>query len=274
MELEQNRDEFRKLGLGIAAVSYDSVAILHDFAERKGIRYPLLSDSDSKVIRELGILNDTVPKDNFVFGIPYPGSFVLDPSGKIVAKYFEDDYKQRYTSADILVRQFGVMPSAGKSEVEGKQLRATASASNSVIRPLQRVALVLDIELKPNMHVYAPGVDGYIPIDWKIQDSPLAAPHEISLPKSEILYLKAIEEKVPVYKGSFRIARDITLGPDDKLKPALDSAGDFTIEGTLRYQACDDRICYIPQELPLKWKFHYEGYDRQRAPADIMHKSK
>jgi len=139
---------------------------------------------------------------------------------------------------------------------------------------LQRVALVLDIELKPGMHVYAPGVDGYIPIDWKIQASPVATPHDVSLPKSEILYLKAIEEKVPVYKGNFRIARDITLGPDDVLRAALDSAGNFAVEGTLRYQACDDRICYIPQELPLKWKFHYEGFDRQRAPAGIMHKPK
>ena len=274
MELEQNRDEFRKLGLGVAAASYDSVAILHNFAERKGVHFPLLSDPDSKVIRELGILNETVPKDNPFFGIPYPGSFVLDSKGVIVAKYFEDDYKQRYTSADILVRQFGVMPAAGKSEVEGKQLKVTASASNSVIRPLQRLALVLDIDLKPNMHVYAPGVEGYIPIEWKIKESPLATPHDISLPKSEILYLKAIDEKVPVYKGSFRISRDITLGPDDKLKAALNPTGDFTVEGTLRYQACDDRICYVPQELPLKWTFHYEGFDRQRAPADIMHKPK
>ena len=274
MELEQNRDEFSKLGLGVAAVSYDGVAILHNFAERKGIHFPLLSDADSTVIRELGILNDTVPKDNLFFGIPYPGSFVLDPKGVIVGKYFEDDYKQRYTSADILVRQFGVMPPAGKSEAENKQLKLTASASNSVIRPLQRVALVLDIEMKPNMHVYAPGVEGYIPIEWKIKESPLATPHDISFPKPEILYLKAIDEKVPVYKGSFRVTRDITLGPDDKLKTALDPAGDFTVEGTLRYQACDDRMCYIPQELLLKWTFHYEGFDRQRAPAGIMHKGR
>ena len=76
--MERNRDEFRKLGLGIAAISYDSVAILHDFAERKGIHYPLLSDPKSEIIRSLGILNESVPKDNPFFGIPYPGSYVVN----------------------------------------------------------------------------------------------------------------------------------------------------------------------------------------------------
>jgi hypothetical protein len=274
VELEQNREEFRKLGLGVAAVSYDSVAIVRSFADRKGIHFPLLSDPDSKIIRELGLLNETVAKDSAFFGVPYPGSFVLDANGVIVAKYFEDDYKQRYTSADILVRQFGVIPSAGKSEQEGKQLRLIASASNSQVRPLQRVALVLEIELKPNMHVYAPGVEGYIPIEWTIKDSPVAVPHEVNMPKPEILYLKAIDETVPVFKQRFVLQRDITLGADDKLKAALSSSGTLVVEGTLKYQACDDRLCYIPQVLPLKWTFQYEGFDRQRAPADIMHKAK
>ena len=274
MELEQNRGEFGQLGLGIAAISYDSVAILHDFAGRRGIHYPLLSDPESKIIRQAGILNETIPKNSAFFGVPHPGSFVLDSKGVIVAKYFEDDYKERYTSADLLVRHFGMMPSAARSQVEGKQLSLVSSASNSLVRPLERVALVLDIEMNPNMHVYAPGVEGYIPIEWSIANSPLASAHEVSTPKPEILYLQAIDEKVPVFQGNFRLTRDITLGADDKLKAALDSSGNFTLTGTLRYQACDDRICYIPQELPLKWTFQYEGFDRQRAPPDIRHKEK
>lgn len=273
MELEQNLSEFRKLGLGVAAISYDSVAILHNFAERRGIHFPLLSDADSKLIRELGILNETVPADNPFHGIPYPGSFVLDTKGAIVAKYFEDDFRQRYTSADILTHQFGVDPAAGRSEIEGKQLRLTAIASNSVVAPGQRVALSLDIELRPDIHVYAPGVEGYIPIDWKMKESDTAAAHEASYPASEKLHLKAIDETVPVYRGHFRLTRDVTIGPDAKLKPSLDSSGRFTVEGTLRYQACDDRVCYIPQELPIHWTFQYEAFDRQRVPAELQRKA-
>ncbi len=169
MELEQHQDAFKQLGLGVAAISYDSPAALHNFAERKGIHFPLLSDPDSKLIRELGILNEIVPKDSPFFGVPYPGSFVLDSSGVIRAKYFEDDYHERYTSAGILLHQFGLMPTETK-EFMGKQLKVTASATNSVVAPGQRIVLALDIEMKPKTHVYAPGVETYIPIEWKMND--------------------------------------------------------------------------------------------------------
>ena len=273
MELEKNKAEFAKLGLGLAAVSYDSVAVLHNFAQRRGIDFLLLSDADSKTIRELNILNDTIPKDNAAFGIPFPGSFVLDAKGQIVGKYFEDNYRERYTSADILARQFGLAPAAGKSEVEGKQLRLTASASNSVVAAGQRVALALDIDLRPNMHVYAPGVEGYIAIDWKMKDSAIASAHEVIYPASEKLYLQAIDETVPVYRNHFRLTRDITIAQEAILKPLLDSAGTFTVEGTLRYQACDDRLCYVPQDLPLKWTFQFENFDRQRVPLELQRKA-
>jgi len=77
-----------------------------------------------------------------------------------------------------------------------------------------------------------------------------------------------------VFTGKLRLTRDITLADDAKLKAALDAEGNFVVEGVLRYQACDDRICYIPKDLPLKWTFHYEALDRERAPADIQHKSR
>ena len=256
----------------MAAVSYDSVAILHNFAERRGIHFPLLSDPDSKVIRELGILNETLPKDTPFFGVPYPGSFVLNAQAVITAKYFEDDYRERYTSADVLMRQFGLIPEAAGNEVIGKQLKLEARASNIVVAAGQQVSLTFDIEMKPNMHVYAPGVEGYIPIDWKMKESDAAAAHEVSYPPSEKLHLAAIDETVPVYRDHFRLTREITIGQDAKVRPLLDSSGNFTIEGTLRYQACDDRVCYIPQELAVKWVLQYAEFDRQRVPPELRRK--
>ena len=256
----------------MAGVSYDREAVLHTFAERKGIHFPLLSDSDSKIIRELGILNETIEKTNRSFGVPYPGSFVLDSKGVIVAKYFEDDYRQRYTAADLLMHQFGVMPTQAKTDVQGKQLKLTATASNATVTVGQRVALTLDIELKPGMHVYAPGVEGYIPIDWTMKDSDAGIVHEVIFPKSEKLHLPAIDETVPAYTGRFRLTRDVTIGAADKVKPLLDASGQFTLEGALRYQACDDRVCYIPQNLPVTWTLQFQDLDRQRVPPELQRK--
>jgi hypothetical protein len=181
----------------------------------------------------------------------HPGWYALNARGGIVAKYFDDN--ARYTAAAILVHQFAWTPSEPAVEVEGKQLAAKLAASNATVASGQRVALTLDIDLNPGMHVYAPGVEGYIPIDWKMQDSPTAAVHAATFPRSEKLYLKAIGETVPAYRNHFRLTRDITI------VRTPDGSGKFIVPGSLRYQACDDRVCYIPQELHFTWAFQYEA---------------
>lgn len=170
------------------------------------------------------------------------GWFVLNAKRAIVAKYFEPG--ACYTPAAILVHQFGWTP-PGATEVQGKQLSASVGASNSSVAPGERVALTIDIDLDPSMHVYAPGVEGYIPIDWKMESSGAAQVQAPQFPKAEKLYLKAIDETVPAYRDHFRLIRDVTV-------PA-GASGPITLEGALRYQACDDRVCYIPQTLRLHW---------------------
>ena len=57
MELQGRLEELRDQGLGVVAISYDSEEVLADFSQRRGITFPLLSDDDSKVITDFGILN-------------------------------------------------------------------------------------------------------------------------------------------------------------------------------------------------------------------------
>jgi hypothetical protein len=180
---------------------------------------------------------------------PGSGWIVLDTRSIVVAKY-----DPSYTSAALLVHQFGWTPPGPANDVGGKQLTAAISASNSTVAPGQRVALTLDVELGPNMHVYAPGVEGYIPIDWKLEDSGAAQAHAAVFPRAEKLYLKAIDETVPAYRGHFRLIRDITI--------ANGAGGSFAVDGSLRYQACDDRVCYIPQTLRLEWTFERQAFDK------------
>jgi peroxiredoxin len=160
VELQHNLAAIRKEGLGVAAISYDSTGALKSFADRQHISYPLLSDPDSKIIRAFDILNETSKPGTMTYGIPYPGVYILDVKGQVLAKYFEDDYKDRVSTADILARQFGAPIAAARGVSETKHLRITASASNDIARPGLRIALKLDIELKPGMHVdlRAPGL--------------------------------------------------------------------------------------------------------------------
>jgi DsbC/DsbD-like thiol-disulfide interchange protein len=199
--------------------------------------------------------------------------YVVNAQGRVVSKFFEDDYKDRVSTADILARQFGAPVNAARRVAETRHLQITTAASNEIARPGLRIALSLDIELMPGMHVYAPGVQGYIPIGWRLDEGgPAAKLHSFEYPASEMLRLEAIGETVPVYRGHIRIHREITFGQDAGLKPLVSPGGEVIVRGSFRYQACDDRKCYVPEDVPLEWRFKYEGLDRQRAPLEFQRK--
>jgi thiol:disulfide interchange protein DsbD len=126
-----------------------------------------------------------------------------------------------------------------------KHLTLTPSASDAELPPGSKVTLTVELALDDNVHVYAPGAEGYLPVTWTIADSAAWKAAPVHLPASKILKLEAIGETAPVFDGTFRITREVTIGNR--------AAGDLTIEGSVRYQACDDRLCYRPETIPVKW---------------------
>ena len=166
-------------------------------------------------------------------------------------KFQENSMKQLALTA-LLSAVLIAAPQTGITTKQTKQLQVSSSATTETVAPGQHVALTLDIDLKPKMHVYAPGVEHYIPIDWQITDSDAAKAEAVKWPKAETLYLEAIDEKVPVYTGSFHLVRNIVFSP------AAKQTGEITIHGVLKYQACDDKMCFIPASVPLDWTFHYQ----------------
>ncbi|MGD9796145.1 MAG: peroxiredoxin family protein, partial [Acidimicrobiia bacterium] len=106
VDLQGRLDALRAQGLGVAAISYDPVPTLSEFASRRKITFPLLSDAGSATIKAFGILTPLPEmafgpeKDNpeviaelqkYVAGgkpspswagIAFPGTFILDPKGR------------------------------------------------------------------------------------------------------------------------------------------------------------------------------------------------
>ena len=60
MELAKHADRLRARGYGICSISYDTVDVLREFANRRGITYPMLSDPDSAIFRAFGLINEEV----------------------------------------------------------------------------------------------------------------------------------------------------------------------------------------------------------------------
>ena len=266
MELNQQVEQFSKQGLKIAAVTYDKKEALSHFAQRRGIAYPLLSDEGSKVIQAFGILNGNIPPDNAFYGVPFPGTYVLDENGVVKSKYFEEEYRERTTAGSILLRAFRADGGVAVQETQTRHLTLRSWATNAAVYGGSRLTLALDVDLKPNMHVYAPEVRGYIPIKFEIRNSSAFISIPSTHPKSEILRLDAIDESVPVYSGSFRLTSDIVVAQAAELAAAGINET-IPVEGSFRYQACDDKMCYRPETVPLRWTLTVSPHDRQRVPA-------
>ncbi len=272
MELESQLEGFRKRGLGVAALSYDSLAILKDFATRKRISFPLLSDPDSKVIRAFGIQNEAdYAPGNLAHGVPYPGTFVTDAKGVVRARYFERTYAERRTAASALTLA-GEVPQVGASETSTPTFTLRTSSSNAAAAPGQRVTLVLDFDMKPMMHAYAPGVTGYRPLRLRLDPHPLVTVHETALPAAKPYRFEPLDETVPVFEGRFRVTQDVTLAGGREFVELLKTqAPALELAGTLEYQVCSDKVCYAPASLPLRWTIKVEPLDRERSPEAIRH---
>ena len=80
------------------------MSVLADFARRRDITFPLLSDAGSVTITDYGILNTTVASTSRIRGIPFPGTFILDRRAVVTARFFEQNYQERETAASILTR--------------------------------------------------------------------------------------------------------------------------------------------------------------------------
>ena len=102
MELSAAKDQFNDHGVSIVGLLYDPVKQLTRFKAKHKIAYTLLSDEGSTVIQQYGILNKEMPQETKYYGVPYPGIFLVDQQGKIVAKFAEEGYKKRPLLATLL----------------------------------------------------------------------------------------------------------------------------------------------------------------------------
>jgi len=248
---------------------------LREFGEKQNIPFRLLSDIDSEVIRRYGILNDQVGReDAFLEGIPYPGVYVTDEEGIVVAKFFHDTYKKRDSPEMLIDAALGRIEisddapgvSGGDQEV---RIAAFVHGGKGTIRQGIRRQLVVRFELGEGMHVYGePVPEGMIPTRISVSAPPGLVVEEPLFPPTETLRLESMGMELPVWSGSFDVV--VPFYPVGELasetRPLdVDTA---QVDITVRYQACDDAVCFPPKTEQLSLGLALDVID---VPALGMH---
>jgi AhpC/TSA family/Disulphide bond corrector protein DsbC len=262
---------FAQQGVKFAAISYDSKEILKFFGGRFNIEYPMLGDPDSKVICAYEVLNEEAT--GMQKGFARPGYFFIDSNGIIREKFFEAKYRERLTGNSIIAKLFPQLGQEVTDTVEAPHLQVAFEQSDKTGFPGTHLTLAAAVRLPADVHVYAPGTQGYQPIKLLLDPMPEIELKSAAYPASQTLYLAAIKERVPVFEGNFRIRQDVKISSSSEFWGSIGKDGKvLSITGKLEYQACDQALCYLPTSVPVTWQVQVFRLDRVRAPVDIRHK--
>ena len=241
------------------------------FADRRKIDFPLLADPDSGILRAYQVLN--VEAVGQYRGMARPGYFFIGTNGVIREKFFEAKYRERLSGNDVIAKLFPELGQEVTDTVEAPHLQLLVEQSDRTAHPGSNITLTAEVRLPPDVHVYAPGAKGYKTINLVIEPVPGVQLKSTVYPASKILYLSAIKERVPVFEGTFRISQDLQVDTAADFSNSLGTDGKtVTIAGKFEYQACDSKICFLPNSVPVEWQLQIVPLDRQRAPEEIRHK--
>jgi peroxiredoxin len=278
VELQSQLQQLRNQGLGLATISYDPVATLAAFAKAHDITFPMLADVGSVTIKKFGLLNpapewalgpnkndpevqtevrkyvSVVGVRDFMVGIAFPGTFILDRQGRVKQRFFEDFYIERNTVSSLLIK-LGDKTGAAVAgmKVSTEHLDITTYPSSSAIAPGDRFALVVEVTPQAKIHVYAPGAKGYRVIALNMEPNPQIRALPVQYPSSENYFFKPLNERVPAFQKPFRLVEELILEGTPQAQQALSGKDSISIKGTLEYQACNDRECFNPMSVPLSW---------------------
>jgi AhpC/TSA family/Disulphide bond corrector protein DsbC len=268
--LQEARAEFRRKGLGLAAISYDNEAILRDFSKRRRVHYPLLADPNSDIIRRYGVLNAEAA--GFTKGMARPGYFYISPDFIVKEKFFETAYTERDTANNLLLKLFPHLIEGAGRDVPAPYIKLTLYRSDRVVGPGSRFTVSAEVDLPPGTHVYAPGVNGYKAIQLTLNGPTELKLQPVRYPEARVLYLPAIRESVPVFVGKFRVFQDVVVSADRTFVDSLGSGKALMLQGQLFYQACDSTKCYLPQKSTMSWQVEVTPLDSRRSPKAIQHR--
>ena len=291
MELQSRLEELRAQGLGVVAISYDSEEVLADFSQRRGITFPLLSDDDSSVITAFGILNTVAAEgvgpnrddpdvvadvakyvalfgaNPMIVGTPYPGTFMLDATGRVTSRFFEEFYRERNTTANVMLKLGAGLSPIAAIEGTTAHLTLTAYPSDPLVTVGTRFSIAVEIVPNPDIHVYAPGAEqmGYRVIGLTMAPVPHVRFEPVEFPASEIYHFEPLDERVPVYQQPFMLLQEVVVSGAAEVEEALAGLDALTLTGTLDYQACNDELCFDPVSVPLSFTLDLGLLDYQRS---------
>ncbi|OFW11896.1 MAG: hypothetical protein A3H96_25925 [Acidobacteria bacterium RIFCSPLOWO2_02_FULL_67_36] len=155
---------------------------------------------------------------------------------------------------------------AGAGQAQDRPPRAEVSpvVESEGVAPGGSARVALKVVLRPGLHANSnkPRDPALIPTILTVTPPAGISVEEIVYPEPQDLIQTGSDLPLSVFE------REFFLGVVLKIEPGA-AAGEVTVPARLRYQACDESMCYIPATVQAEWKLHVGGRPAPRN-ADVF----
>jgi hypothetical protein len=123
-----------------------------------------------------------------------------------------------------------------------------------VVAPGGKAQARISVTIAPGFHVQANPASqpNLIPLRLALKERPPLRVGDSRYPPGKSHRLQGSEFELSVYDGTIELGVSIEAAKDA-------APVETALEGSLRYQACDDRVCLRPQELPVRLPVRVTG---------------
>ena len=139
-------------------------------------------------------------------------------------------------------------PAPPQAQFRGVKAVLAPVAAQPAAHPGDRVRLAVTVTLPPELHVQsnAPRDPSLIPTVLTVETPSGGEVTEVVYPAALDFKMADVPEPLAVYPHEFAIGAEIVLPKDA-------APGTLPLRGRLRYQACNDRVCFAPASAEVSW---------------------
>ena len=152
------------------------------------------------------------------------------------------------TRVALVVAAFVAMPQAAPAQAGRPRAEVTPVVETASVRPGETVRVSLKVRLPEHVHVQAhePRDPSLIPTVLTVEAPPGTTVEAITYPPPTELAQAGRRDTLAVLGPEFAIDVRIVV-------PATAAAGDLAVPAVLRYQACNDSVCFPPARATATW---------------------
>ena len=157
------------------------------------------------------------------------------------------------TRVALVVAAFVAMPQAVPAQTGRPRAELTPVVETASVRPGETMRLSLKVRLPEHVHVQAhePRDPSLIPTVLTVEAPPGITVEAITYPPPTELTQAGRRDTLAVLGPDFAIDVRLTVA-------ATAAAGDLAVPAVLRYQACNDAVCFPPARATATWTVHVQ----------------